>query len=233
MMTGKRSITKSNFKKNYDPEVRYQRKLNPRQKREVKKLIDVGTELYYQVGTLNNQSITTVGSIIGTPFDIAQGITDSDRTGDSIHWCGTMEFRIRITNGLGSTGDVYNNVRCIIFQYHPNTTPTIGTVLLTGASGVIDFLSPYSHDNRQTYKILFDKVFTTVGNNSSASNPYADNVTLYRSYKISLKRATKKVQYVAGTTVGTNRFFIILLSDSSLVTHPTVSYTTKVFYRDE
>jgi len=147
--------------------------------------------------------------------------------------CGWVDMRMQVVNGQGATGDVYNNVRFIVFQWHPNTTPTAATLLLNGPSGVIDIYSMYSHDYRQQFTILCDHTFTTVGNSNAAQTPGTSVLTSgVKTFKIPLTRAQKQAQYSAGTTNGTNQLYIGVISDSALATHPSVAYSGKVVYRD-
>lgn len=208
------------------------RKLGRRQKRQVKVLIARRQELKYSYYA-NSTTVDSVGFVTGTPFDIPQGDTDTSRDGDRLQWCGKIDLMLHCINGQGALGDVYNNIRVIIFQYHPNSTPGLSTILLAGPSGSQDVLSLYNHDNRQEYRILFDRVFKTVGNANAATTPATNTVaTNVRKFKIPLRKIRKYAQYTGGTLAGTNRIYIAYLSDSSAATHPTLEYSTKVFFRD-
>lgn len=238
-MKGKRSIKKAVFKAQHDAEFRNQRKLNKRQQKQVKSIIRRGQELKYFVFPQTPIGVTSGGSLTGIPFDIPQSAgasTDTSRIGDSIMWCGSIDFRLQITNGLGVTSDQYNNVRVVIFQWHDTSTatpfPIVSNIFINGPSGSPDVYSQYNHDYRHEYKILFDRTFTTVSGNSAANTTQPPNLTINRNYKISLKKARKNVQYVGGSGQGSNRLFIFYISDSALATHPSIIYTTKVFFRD-
>lgn len=214
------------------------RPLNVRQKKQVKNLIRNVQELKFFGWNSVSAPVTNVGNLTGVPFDVPQGDTDQTRDGDKLQWCGNIDFRMQVVNGLGATADVYNNVRVVIFQWHPNSAPVAGNILLTGAGGggIVDIYSNYSHDFRQEYKILFDKVFNTIGpgSNVAVSNgPITEKTTTgLLKFKISTKKASKNVQYSNGGLSATNRIYILTISDSSLVTHPTIAYSMKTFYRD-
>jgi len=208
------------------------KRLNKRQKKEVKRLIGIRQELKFQNYNQAPASITTTYTVTGAPYDIAQGITDSQRVGDSILWCGKIDLTIEVVNGLGATADAYNNLRFILFQWHPATTPTAASLLLSGPSSTQDVYSNYNHDNRQMYKVLLDKVFVTSGGGVSATVPWGAGSVKYRRFHVSTKKLTKHVQYTAGGSTATNRLYVMFASDSALATHPTMLYSSKVFYRD-
>lgn len=193
------------------------------------------SELKFCTATQAASQITATGALAQT-LTIPQGVTDSDRAGDRIMWCGTIEVNLQVVNGQGATGDAYNNVRFILFQWHPNSTtspPTIAQILLPGPGGAQDIYSCYNHDHRSEYTILFDEVFLTVGNGNTATNPPQCNVsTGVRRIRISTRGMTKQAQFTAGATTGTNMIYLFQVSDSALATHPTTAYEMKAFYRD-
>lgn len=135
------------------------RKLSKRQAADVKRIIAVGRELKMGFGTsavlFNTSNVLTAA---GTTFDIAQGVGDSQRVGDKLTWCGSIDLKLEMRNSL-APNVAANNIRFMIFQWHPNSTPTVAQILLNGPTGAPDTLSNYNHDNRQQYKIIFDKVF--------------------------------------------------------------------------
>lgn len=161
---------------------------------------------------------------------IAQGDTDSDRTGDRV-----MLKKIYLRWNLVGY-DTYNFVRFMVFQWKPDNliSPIPGDILLPGSSGAIDFTSQYNHDKRQMYKIMYDKVLTTVGDGSQTSltvYPYQSNFIHYN--KKTLIIPNKQLQYDGGSsTIGTNQIYVMAVSDSLVPTHPLVSYTMKILYTD-
>lgn len=214
------------------------RKLTPRQKQEVRTLINRRAELKYFHSVLAPAISTSAFAITGVPFDIPQSAgasTDTTRIGDSITWCGTLEMNFNMVN---SNAQNYNYERIIIFQWHDASSaapvPTVAHVLLNGPSGAADILSSYNHDYRHQYTILFDNVYSTAGLTTSAANTpttSATNLPVQR-IRISLtKLAKKNVQYIAGSGQANNRLFIISGS-GDVVNGPVISWDTKVFFRD-
>lgn len=208
------------------------RKLGNRQKRQVKVLIARRQELKYTAYT-SSASVSSTSSITGSPFDIAQGDTDTTRDGDRLQWCGTMEFMCHCINSSGALSDVYNNIRVIIFQWHPSSSPAVTDILLPGPSLVADCLSLYNHDTRQQYRIMFDKIFKTSGNANSSSTPGTNiTATNIKKFRIKMRKTRKFAQYAGGTLTGTNRFYLITVSDSSAAPHPILEFSSKIFFRD-
>lgn len=211
--------------------------LTPIQRNQVVRLINRRTELKYFVANSAASQINSTASVTGVPFDISVGTGDSARIGDSIMWCGTIEINLQIVCAQGATGDTYNNLRFMVLQWHGESRatpfPTVADILINGPTGAADIYSTYNHDNRYQITVLYDKVFRVVGNGNTATNPPMANVTTgVVPIRIPTKRARKHVQYVGGGLQGTNRLFILTVSDSALATHPTLAYTCKSFFRD-
>lgn len=209
------------------------------QKRQVRSMISHNAELKYNFNSSATTAITNTYTISGVPFDIAQGVTDTQRVGDRLTWCGNLEINLQVLNGQGATGDIFNNLRVIVFQWHPNQTPTAALLLLNGPSGVPDIYSVFNHDNRQMYTVVHDRVYKTVGNANAATTPNTNMIsTGVRRYKINLRKKRypspfqSEVQFVAGGATATNRMFVALVSDSALATHPSFTAAWKMFFRD-
>lgn len=215
--------------------------LSKRQKADVKRILALQQELKYFPFNFVPTTLTNAFVIDGTMFDVPQSATvgqlDTKRIGDSIMWCGTMEVNLQIVNGLGATGDTFNNCRVIILQWHDTSTatpfPVVTQVLLNGPSTVPDIYSTYNHDYRHQYTILFDETYLTVGPNGPNNPPQSNVATGIHKIRINLtKLARKNAQFVAGGGQGSNRFFMIYGSDSQLATHPNMTFASKVFFRD-
>lgn len=204
-----------------------QGKLNPTQRQQVKGLIKGVQELKYFSANSSLAAISSAPVIQGAFFDIPQGDTDQSRDGDRFQWCGSVDLRFQLM-----IADTTNLFRICLFQWHPSSVPTAGDLMLNGPSGAIDVFSHYSHDNRQQFKVLWDKTYTLIGNATTSSVPNTTKTTIFARKQISLKRATKNAQMAGGTTAGTNKLYLYFISDSTLVNHPTITLSTKVFFRD-
>lgn len=207
------------------------RKLNKRQRHQVKRMIHSEQEIKYSIGNLDVNTITNAGFITGAPWNIAQGDTDQTRDGDTLKWIGKMHVRLGLV-----CADTTNVVRIIIFQWHPTSdnapTPDVQDILAIGPSGSPDTLSHYNHDERQNFRVIFDKAYSLVGNGTADTYPGTTSTVIYRRYKISLRKARKRVQFTAGTTEGTNKFFFLAITDSAAGPNPEVAFSIKTFFTD-
>lgn len=202
------------------------RKLNKRQKFQVKRLIRNVQELKYFEGSSQNADISTSPAILDISA-VSQGDTDTTRDGDRLQWVGKIDFRYSL-----DIADATNIIRVMIFQWKPNSSPAAGSLFLNGPTGAVDVWSNYGHDHRQEYTILYDKTYSLVGNGGAATVPTTTSSQIVRFVRISLKRIAKMAQFTAGTTAGTNKLYLYLISDSALVGNPTITFSAKVFFRD-
>lgn len=155
-------------------------------------------------GVNNAGTITDLGAI-------AQGLLDTNRIGDSI-LMGSMSFRGRVV-----FADQYNATRMILFQWFEDTTPIPSDLLLATAS----WKSAYNSDNHQKYKILYDRTYFT------------DNVNrLQVPIRGRVKMSRKKLAYLASTTGGTSKPYVLFISDSGGVPDPNPSVDFRLNYRD-
>ncbi len=199
------------------------RPLNPAQKRQVKDIVKGRQELKYFQASASGTAVSTTPTIDKLTA-IPQGSTDSDRDGDRVR------YEILELRGVLINADVTNHYRIICFSWLPNSTPVAGNLLLNGPSGSVDAFSHYSHDNRQLYKILWDKFFFCAGNGGAASNPYTP--TSEQPLHFKMQASPRQAQFAAGTTNGTNMIYLLYLSDSSAISHPVIHYSTKLTYTD-
>lgn len=216
------------------------RKLNERQKKEVKSIIKKAVEYKHFTANIPGYGSSTTGEVTGISA-VPQGDTDTDRDGDRLKLASTLYFRYEIRLQSGSLGDNTNIVRVMVFQWRPNTTPQVADILNNGpASGGAgpDYLSALQHDTRMNYKILYDRTHFLAGNGyiDTVTNlinaPYGCCSKVVRSPTISLKNVNHQIQFQSGGLVGNNKLYTLTISDSSVVPHPTVVIGIKFLYTD-
>lgn len=199
------------------------RLLNPRQKKEVKSLIKRQQETKYFLTNFSSVALSATSTTVDTCL-VPQGDTDQSRDADRL-FIKKLYARLTLT-----IGDTTNFIRIIAFQWKPNTVPTGTSILLNGPSGAIDVWSHYHHDNRQEYKILFDRLYHQEGN---ATANYPVTTTSQKVVKFILSRKINhQVQYAGGTTTGTNHIYITAIADSSVVPHPLLTGQCKLMFTD-
>lgn len=147
---------------------------------------------------------------------IAQGDTDLTRDGDAL----LIDKIDVLFNGNGA--DTTNIIRYIIFQWKPNTVPAVNEILQDAVTYGVT--TPLTHDTRQQYHVLHDQIIAT-----SLNGPNA----FCGLFTIPLRRLLKnQCLFVGASTTGTNKPYLILLSDSGAVTHPTFFHVSKIWFRD-
>lgn len=178
------------------------------------KAISRRAEKKYYLHSNGSSSISDTG-YIWPLSDVPQGDTDQTRNGDSLY--------LRTVRILGDVraGDTTNACRVIVFQWLDDSTPTVASVLQT-TSGVTAVFSPYLHDQRKKFRIMYDKMFVVAANGNDAK-------VFDTKY---LRPPIKKVAFTAATTTGSNKIFLLLISDSTAVTHPALTHYSKVTYDD-
>lgn len=191
------------------------RKLNQRQKSEVKRIVSIRQEhKYFQTG-INVSPIIAPTTCVNLISD-SQGDLDTNHTGDKI-MLGSIEFRYNIqglsTHVATSPGSI---VRVILFQWRPSSTPLPGNILLSDpVTGNITPDSFYAVDNKHNYGILYDRTHALSYAGTLAGTSYASTGTsiVYRHGRIKPKRFAKQVQFIGGSaTVCTNGLWLLYCS---------------------
>lgn len=126
--------------------------------------------------------------------------------------------------GYLTKADTTNKVRLIVFQwkvpmqYH---TPTAANILENYAGdGTLDLVRDYNYDNRKSFRILYDKLYSM--------NSTVESVLI----KTRLRRFTKKLQYDGAGTNHQNGVYVMLLSDSAAASHPQLDLKVTKYYTD-
>jgi hypothetical protein len=158
---------------------------------------------------------------------VPQGSTDSTRDGDQINlqslW---LKFETYL-QGTGGTNDFTDQVRLIVYRYHPMSTsahPVPADVLQDLSAAQSATMTPYTWDNRKDYTILIDETFNLSGNGPS---------DIGKTYHLKWKTPGIPAHFSAGsTTLQSNGLFALIMSDSLVATHPTFNFWSRVVYSD-
>jgi len=163
--------------------------------------------------------VSSAGTLSSNLISTTQGVADfGQRVGDRLKLKGSIEFR-----AISAKGDTDQIMRMVVFQWKPNDAliaPSISSILRNGPTGVPDWASLYVYDYSSQYTILYDKTFLWG----------ADILYHHHDYRIPIK--LHQVQYTAASTACSNGIYIIFLSDSAAIVHPTISYSARVRYDD-
>lgn len=243
MVSYKRKVTNKRYKKRY-----YGKKLNKRQKKQVKAIIsrDIETKCFSQ-GYGHDTGVTTNGSVHDLSL-IQVGDGQGFRQGNIIT-LKKIVFTSYITMGqsafIGS--DAWANIRIIIFRWREDTavaTPTLNDLLdITSVVGASTFgvQLPYNYNTRQKYDILWDKLVRLAPEpefNGSDLEMVVGGPNANKIVKRTLwgkKMGNKRIKYNDNAAVsanGYNKLYVVFTSDSGATPHVDVRWATQLFYDD-
>jgi hypothetical protein len=167
-------------------------------------------------------SATSVGTILAGICNIPQGITVNQRTGDTVFW-----KKLFINYSLATqNADVFNTTRILIFQWHPNSALTVPVV--TDVLQTANLYAMYDWQFSNQYTILYDVIHYQSG---TATNPSSSGLQGYFG-QIELK-GVKRADYAAGVALGSQQFYILIISDSLIAPFPTFTAITRITYSEE
>lgn len=159
------------------------------------------------------------GVVVRDLSNVAQGQTDITRVGDELY---ISSYQLRYVGKANST-DGKNLLRVILFQWSSNSTPTAANVISTMNSERTP-ISPFLHDNRGLYRILYDRTHVMVFDTSSEM--VQGKVMITRGFK------TRKMRFESAATTGYNKIWLIAVSDSAASSQPTISWQGRLNFRD-
>lgn len=193
-----------------------QRKLNNRQKTQVKRLI--GRRIESKVNDSNVlQTVDASGTNIQRLAMPTVGDAYNERSGDVI----TLEKLQWRLNAVA--GDTTNTLRMIIFRWLNDSqvsTPTVSDILEANNSlAFVDYQS-----DQQKMQVLFDRTYAL------STQGVPNRIITGSLYGRKLGR--KKLTFNQGLTTGVDQIFVYFQSDSVAITHPGVAGYFRVTYSD-
>lgn len=156
----------------------------------------------------------TLSTSINAP---AQGITDSQRVGDSIK-CTSLHLRLRVSRSGANTA----GVRVLVIWDKYNTVTNTAQVLQnTGTQ--FSAISPMFHDGRGEFTLLMDKYIPVTAD--------------YKTYAYFQRRIrlNKNTQFEGGgLIISKGRLLVMAISDVSNLDPniPDINFYTRVYYQD-
>jgi len=173
-----------------------------------------------------NVSATSVGAgaTLIPLSNMAQGVGRSQRVGDSASLIGlNMTYEIVQLNA-----DIYSDTRVIIFQWFPNTAllvPVLADILQNTAA--IGLYSQYNWENRDQYRILYDRLHSQSG---LATAPTSTSNESVLNRRVGVQR--KLMEFAIASTTGSNQLYVLWISDSSIAPFPIINFTSRVKFTD-
>jgi len=160
-------------------------------------------ELKYYTNTASHIYTSSGGSVTEL-FQPAQGMTDHTRIGDRVKTV-SWEMRYEVANfNTSITAANIDALRVIVFAWKPNngaSPPLLNELLLTSA-----ILSPYNHDRRQMFRVLYDRTHTICPTTTKT-------IQYFRAYG-RISKELQNVQFSSATTEGTSKLYVWTLSAS-------------------
>lgn len=146
----------------------------------------------------------------------AQGLTDTTRIGDKIELIG-IEIRGHIQFQV-----LTGHVRLILFQWQADDTvlPVLADIL--DSSGLGAEVDHYAHNNRNKYKILWDRSF----------NNHSGGVNFRTSFKKYLKPTRKNIIFDNAAVTATKGSIFLLSMGTGADGTDTYTMVARMFYRD-
>lgn len=206
------------------------RKLNNRQKQQVKTLIGRNLENKFFIANYTG-SVSTTPDLQPIAFP-AQGTTDNNRIGDEIKMK-SLRIHLQILKNSAATTS-FEFVRFVIFQWRPSSqflAPSAAQLFLTDPStGAISYRSFYSVDTKAEYSILYDKTWTFNGLPLDLTHQFNQ----YHNFNVSLRKAAKNIQFHAALTTGSHQlyYYIIGATAAGAGNLPAFNMSSQLFYSD-
>jgi hypothetical protein len=182
-----------------------------------------GSPMTKFVDVAQSISPSNIGSVLSGLCPIVPGVTANDRTGDTVFWNNILiNYTVATQNA-----DVFNIVRLIIFQWHPNSSLVVPIVTDILQTANVYAMYDWQFSNQST--ILYDRVHCMSGTAGAPSD------SGFQGYfgSISLGQSVRKAEYVPLATLGSEQFYILAISDSLIVPFPFMNINTRIVYTDE
>jgi hypothetical protein len=159
----------------------------------------------------SSTSTGTVSKITSIPQDDS----DSGRDGDAL-----KVVRIQFHAGF-AFADATNVCRMTVVRWNQDDSSSAPT----GITDLLQTASPYSPYNRDNYRA---KKFTVWFDHLFAVGATGPNISICSKDR----QAPSNISFQATSTAGTGHFYVFHISDSTAVTHPVLSYVTRVWFTD-
>lgn len=177
----------------------------------------------YDGGTVNLP--VSYSSSIYKLTAVTAGSSDSTRSGDRLT---IKSLQIR---GTLAVADTHNVMRVIIFQYLGDdgvAVPTSGQILEAPWFNTINHVNaPYAKDY-VGYKVIVLWDSTYVLNQDNQAKQFQIMLTA-GNFK---RKAKPFIQYQAASSNGVGNIYMMAVSDSGAVTHPTITWVSRLRFID-
>lgn len=200
------------------------KKLNPVIKSQVSYAVRRALEKQEEL-KISDTTINTTIDNTGTLFDLtdmAQGVTEANRVGNK---CAPKWIDVRLSC---LPADGRQIMRFVLFQWHADDgshAPAATDILQAGlvTSGTYAVYAGLNNDDRALFRVLADWSYAmTLGECDS-------NFTLVVKR---VKAAMRQIEFNGTLTTGTEKLYLLAISDSAAVSHPSLTGVVRVHYAD-
>lgn len=209
------------------------RKLNQRQKKEVKQIIGKRVESkFFDAGFgASNYTSTPAHTCLSL---IPQGGSDSQRVGDQVK-LKKLTLRMQFVGG-----DIYNTCRVVVYRYKQDTSvqgPITAEVYDSSAPGAEYVLCPVpALEKNDKFHIIWDKIVTLPQTNyyttSSQVTSTSNSVKTWVKSFYGRRLGAKGLRFNPAATTGFGHIYVSIVSDSAILPNPTVYLNSRLEYTD-
>lgn len=211
------------------------KKLNKRQKREVKRI--VGNEIEVKMFPAGNAAVGITNSpTFVNLFTPSQGVGGyGNRDGDTVH----LKRMICRFQAVG--GDIYNTMRVILFRWNGPSSPsasqpTVNDLFDTTSAGAEYVMCPApAWGSEKKVHIIYDSVKTLpqTNYNTGQITGTSNSIKTWKHTAYGKKLGAKTVRFSPGTTViPSGSIWMVAVSDSAIATNPSLYWNIRTEFTD-
>jgi hypothetical protein len=176
------------------------------------------------VDTNFSGSPLTTGTVTDV-FPPAQSLALNGRTGDVVY----LKDIYLLYVCSAANADTFSTMRVILFQWKVNSAlavPNAGNILQSAAtSGIVSFLDWNFADQ---FTILYDRIHSFAGLATAPTSSTNQN----SSIKVQ-KNFQKRVNFTLGATSGSEKIYLLTISDSAIAPSPSIVGNCRITYSEE
>lgn len=184
---------------------------------EAKKVINKSVETKIFDSNATSQAVDATNGVVSSLTNgMIRGIGEDQYLGDQITPVGAI---IRIQYGRA---DSSNMLRFLLIQNKSGGIPLASTVFAS-TFNITAPLSPYDVDYQDTYRVLYDKL---------VSMDSVRCTTGVLTIRLRSKQLRKLSFNDAAGTIEKAGIYLVVISDSTTVTHPVIDWRARLYYKD-
>lgn len=173
-----------------------------------------------------------ISGVITHVSGMAAGFSPIQRVGTQVT---LKEYSLRAALYV-ATSDLVNLVRVVVFRWKPDggVAPTLPQILDNASSSVCYPTEyPYNWAMRDAFEILSDQtVHLEVEQTSSPVTPQGSGGYSSAYLELTVPLGDRKLNFTPGANTGRGQIFVLMVSDSYAISHPSVRWAGRLVYGD-